>query len=76
MWNRTIDEYISLGLDKRPKSEIERAAKIGRSHGALYRKCEGANCEKQEGQDVKLVCCSKCKIVSLFHTKAMFSILK
>jgi len=62
-WNHAIDTYISLGSDKRPRAEIERATKIGRSNGALYRTCEGVNCSKLEGKDIdKLVCCSKCKI--------------
>lgn len=70
-WNHAIDEYISHGTDKRQKIEIERAAKIGRSLGALYKKCEGVNCERQEGKDIdKLVCCSKCKIVSALHKKS------
>ena len=56
--------YISLGRDKRPRGDIERAAKIGLSNGALYRRCEGTNCDKVEGKNmVKPLFCSRCKMV-------------
>jgi hypothetical protein len=62
-WNPVIDEYISSGRDQRPRDEIERAAKIGLSNGALYRRCEGANCDKVEGKNLqKSLCCSRCKM--------------
>jgi len=62
-WNAVIDEYISSGRDQRPRGEIERAAKIGLSNGALYRRCEGANCDKVEGKNLqKSLCCSQCKM--------------
>jgi len=62
-WNAVIDMYISLGRDKRPRGDIERAAKIGLSNGALYRRCEGTNCDKVEGKNmVKPLFCSRCKM--------------
>ncbi|EPQ56121.1 hypothetical protein GLOTRDRAFT_137953 [Gloeophyllum trabeum ATCC 11539] len=62
-WNGFVDEYIAKGTDPRDPLEIARVAKIGTSCGALYRTCEGSNCEKLEGKDVpKLLVCSKCKI--------------
>jgi len=62
-WNAAIDKYISLGHDKRPRAEIERAAKIGLSNGALYRRCEGTNCDKVEGHNMeKTLLCSRCKM--------------
>lgn len=65
-WNATIDRYIALGQDKRPREEIERAAKIGTSNGALYRKCEGEGCDKIEGKTMrKPLFCSACKMVCL-----------
>lgn len=63
-WNDTVDHYIRSGLDDRPKKEIERAAKIGPSNGALYRTCYGENCTVTEGRDVqKLEKCGNCRIV-------------
>ncbi|KII86013.1 hypothetical protein PLICRDRAFT_178309 [Plicaturopsis crispa FD-325 SS-3] len=62
-WNSDVDKYIKLGTDPRPKEDIERAAKIGLYHGALYRKCEGPECTKLERRDlVKLQTCSRCSI--------------
>ncbi|EPQ56120.1 hypothetical protein GLOTRDRAFT_128077 [Gloeophyllum trabeum ATCC 11539] len=62
-WNSYVDHYIAQGTDPREPIEIERAAKIGVSCGALYRTCQGANCQKLEGRDVtKLLLCSKCKM--------------
>jgi hypothetical protein len=66
-WNDAVDKYIGLGVDKRPKDIIERAAKIGITNGALYRRCEGTQCDKLEGFNIdKLDVCAKCKIVSVF----------
>jgi hypothetical protein len=66
LWNEAVDEYISLGKDKRSKEVIERAAKIGQSNGALYRVCEGVACNNFEGcGGTKLRLCSRCKIVSI-----------
>jgi hypothetical protein len=63
-WNAAVDKFISLGVHGRSKEEIERAAKIGHSNGALYRKCEGVECGKLEGKDIdKLSYCSACKMV-------------
>lgn len=63
-WNALIDEYIAHEGDPRPRDEIERAAKVGSSLGALYRICENPFCEKPEGKDNKtLRTCSKCKMV-------------
>jgi hypothetical protein len=68
-WNAVVDQYILTASDeKRSKVEIERAAKIGSSNGALYRHCEGQGCDKMEGQGrVTLSQCTKCKIVSALH---------
>lgn len=64
-WNKHIDDYISQGNDLRPRSEIERAAKIGSGNGALIRICEAPSCGKVEKHDVEtLLKCSKCKMVS------------
>ena len=63
-WNLAVDEYIDQGIDKRPRIDIERAAKIGPSHGALHLRCEHEECGKMQGRDVPtLRACSKCKIV-------------
>ncbi|KAK7032911.1 hypothetical protein R3P38DRAFT_2773413 [Favolaschia claudopus] len=35
-WNALVDEYIETQSDKRSRYDIERAAKIGVWHGALY----------------------------------------
>jgi hypothetical protein len=65
-WNAAVDKYISLERDKRSRDEIERAAKIGPSNGALYRRCEGMNCDKVEGKNMqKPLFCSACKMVRL-----------
>lgn len=65
-WNAAIDRYISQGGDKRSSYEIEQAAKIGPSNGALYRRCEGKNCDKVEGKNMqKPLFCSGCKMVRL-----------
>ncbi|KII86011.1 hypothetical protein PLICRDRAFT_44466 [Plicaturopsis crispa FD-325 SS-3] len=62
-WNAAVDAYIGLGTDARPKEEIERSAKIGIFHGALYRRCEGPQCTKLEGRDIaKLKTCARCSI--------------
>jgi hypothetical protein len=65
-WNAAIDKYIaSAVLSVERQNEVEREAKIGHSNGALYRKCEGVECNKLEGRDIeKLDCCSKCRMVS------------
>ncbi len=66
IWNKAVDDYIDLGHDRRARIEIERSAKIGLSNGALYRLCEGEDCGKMEGKDIKtLRVCSKCKMVRL-----------
>jgi hypothetical protein len=73
-WNAVVDEYILADNDKRSKTDIEHAAKIGSSNGALYRRCEGKGCDKEEGRgDVTLSQCTKCKIVSALHVLQMFS---
>ncbi|KAF9066082.1 hypothetical protein BDP27DRAFT_1057660 [Rhodocollybia butyracea] len=62
-WNATVDRYIALGRDSRSKRDIERAAKIAHSLGALYRSCEAHGCGKAETEDVdKLLTCSGCKM--------------
>lgn len=64
-WNAAVDSYISRGDDSRTRAEIERAAKIGLSGGALYQRCEGVGCDKVEGKNIeKLKPCSRCKLVS------------
>ena len=64
-WNGYVDEYIRSGTDQRSELEIERCAKIALSGGALFRQCEGPNCDKWEGGDIDtLRVCSRCKIVS------------
>ncbi|KAJ3523184.1 hypothetical protein NM688_g8767 [Phlebia brevispora] len=69
-WNSAVDEYIELGIDKRPRSVIERGAKVGLSLGALYRVCENPECGKVEGDGhTTLRVCSKCKI-SVFCSTA------
>lgn len=65
-WNAAVDSYISQGKDMRTRVEIEQAAKIGLSGGALYRHCEGIGCNKIEGRNIeKLKPCSRCKMVSV-----------
>ncbi|KZP33764.1 hypothetical protein FIBSPDRAFT_1035767 [Athelia psychrophila] len=62
-WNKVIDQYIDLNTDPRSRDQIERAAKIGRECGALYRACDGPNCQTTEGPNLpKLKKCSKCKV--------------
>ncbi|KAJ7675701.1 hypothetical protein DFH06DRAFT_977096 [Mycena polygramma] len=62
-WNAAVDKYIESGVDPRPRSEIEWAAKIGISLGAMYRGCDAAGCNKIEGRDIqKLLTCARCKV--------------
>ncbi|KAJ6520225.1 hypothetical protein C8R45DRAFT_53599 [Mycena sanguinolenta] len=62
-WNSAVDKYIASGADSRPRFEIESAAKIGISLGALHRVCEADGCEKVEGRDIeKVSTCSRCKM--------------
>lgn len=62
-WNASVDEYISSGVDSRSRSEIEEAAKIGISLGAMYRACEADGCNKVEGRDIeKVSTCARCKM--------------
>lgn len=65
IWNAFVDQYIELGIDERPRIEIERAAKIGLAHGPLHRRCDNPLCAKMAGRDgVTLRECARCKIVS------------
>ncbi|KAH7916973.1 hypothetical protein BV22DRAFT_941909 [Leucogyrophana mollusca] len=65
VWNADVDKYIALGLDGRSREVIERATKIGPTCGALFRVCEGVDCNKMEGVEVeKLHMCARCKLVS------------
>jgi hypothetical protein len=60
---------IDSGVDSRPRSEIEWAAKIGISLGAMYRACEADGCDKVEGRDIeKMLTCARCKVVRLHDT--------
>ncbi|KIM82689.1 hypothetical protein PILCRDRAFT_7602 [Piloderma croceum F 1598] len=62
-WNALVDEYIQTSSDKRPKIEIERAAKLGSSLGALYPVCDGNDCKIRGGGEVNRLCtCSGCKM--------------
>ncbi|TDL24194.1 hypothetical protein BD410DRAFT_896906 [Rickenella mellea] len=62
-YNENVDEYIATRRDGRGKLDIEIAAKLGPSCGALYRVCEADGCSKQEGRNVaKLKMCQKCKM--------------
>ncbi|KAJ7695939.1 hypothetical protein B0H17DRAFT_1131132 [Mycena rosella] len=62
-WNAAVDKYIESGVDSRPRSEIEEAAKIGISLGAMYRACEADGCDKVEGRDIeKMLTCARCKM--------------
>jgi hypothetical protein len=65
-WNKLVDAYIAEGNDSRGKEEIERLAKVGSGNGALFRRCEGANCGNVEETGVKFDCCANCKFVSLY----------
>lgn len=65
-WNAAVDKYINSGVDPRPRSSIEAAAKIGISLGAMYRKCQADGCDKVEGRDIeKMSTCSRCKVVRM-----------
>ncbi|KAF7337584.1 hypothetical protein MSAN_02231700 [Mycena sanguinolenta] len=62
-WNFAVDKYIAGGTDSRPRLEIETAAKIGISLGAMYRACEADGCDKVEGRELeKVSTCSRCKM--------------
>ncbi|TDL24224.1 hypothetical protein BD410DRAFT_854271 [Rickenella mellea] len=64
VFNEHVDGYIVSGQDSRPKLEIEIAAKLGPSCGALYRICEAEGCNKQEGRNLKkLKYCRACRMV-------------
>jgi hypothetical protein len=63
-WNTAVDKCIASGVDSRSRSEIEEAAKIGISLGAMYRACEADGCNKVEGRNIeKVSTCARCKIV-------------
>ncbi|TDL24191.1 hypothetical protein BD410DRAFT_838248 [Rickenella mellea] len=63
LFNDFVDEYIGQGTDKRPKLEIERAAKMRPSCGALYKVCEAKQCDLQEGGDIApFKRCGKCRL--------------
>ncbi|KAJ7784435.1 hypothetical protein B0H16DRAFT_1402350 [Mycena metata] len=62
-WNAAVDKYIESGVDSRPRSDIEAAAKIGISLGAMLRVCEADSCDKVEGRDMdKVLTCARCKM--------------
>ncbi|KAK7063879.1 hypothetical protein R3P38DRAFT_15964 [Favolaschia claudopus] len=62
-WNVAVDKYIASGSDPRQRFEIERAAKVGVSLGAMIRVCEAKGCDKIEGRDIeKIATCGRCKI--------------
>ncbi|KAJ7816112.1 hypothetical protein B0H13DRAFT_2137155 [Mycena leptocephala] len=64
MWNDVVDKYIASGVDSRPRFEIEAAAKIGVSLGAMCRVCEADSCTKMEGREIqKVSTCSRCQMV-------------
>ncbi|KAJ7486011.1 hypothetical protein B0H11DRAFT_1861445 [Mycena galericulata] len=62
-WNAAVDKYIVSGVDSRPRPEIEEAAKVGISLGAMYRTCEADGCGKVEGRGIeKVSTCARCKM--------------
>ncbi|KAJ7025353.1 hypothetical protein C8F04DRAFT_1010003 [Mycena alexandri] len=62
-WNAAVDKYIESGVDSRPRSDIEAAAKIGISLGAILRVCEADGCDKVEGREIdKVLTCARCKM--------------
>ncbi|KAF8064229.1 hypothetical protein FPV67DRAFT_1504054 [Lyophyllum atratum] len=63
-WNMAIDKYIASNPPgARSSIDIECAAKIRHTGGALFRTCEGPKCMKIEGKDIeKLNVCSKCRM--------------
>ncbi|KAJ6559057.1 hypothetical protein DFH09DRAFT_921755 [Mycena vulgaris] len=62
-WNAAVDKYIASGTDSRPRSDIEEAAKVGISLGAMYRACEADGCDKVEGRGIeKVSTCARCKM--------------
>ncbi|KAJ7442659.1 hypothetical protein FB451DRAFT_1190512 [Mycena latifolia] len=68
-WNAAVDKYIAGGTDSRPRSEIEEAAKIGMSLGAMYRACEADGCDKVEGRDIeKVSTCARCRMMLHWRT--------
>ncbi|KAJ7047142.1 hypothetical protein C8F04DRAFT_987586 [Mycena alexandri] len=63
VWNAAVDKYIAKNVDSRPRLEIEAAAKVGNSLGAMYRACEAEGCDKVEGQNIgKVLTCSRCQM--------------
>ncbi|KAJ6453459.1 hypothetical protein C8R47DRAFT_1168000 [Mycena vitilis] len=63
-WNAAVlEKYISSGVDARPVSEIEEAAKVGVSLGAMYRAYEADGCGKVEGRNIeKVFTCAGCQM--------------
>ncbi|KAJ7486061.1 hypothetical protein B0H11DRAFT_2016794 [Mycena galericulata] len=62
-WNEAVDRYIAIGVDPRPRAEIEAGAKISISLGPLVRICEADNCLKVEGRNMqKVSMCGRCKM--------------
>ncbi|KAJ7781800.1 hypothetical protein DFH07DRAFT_935695, partial [Mycena maculata] len=62
-WNAGVDKYIASGVDARTRAEIEEAAKVGISLGAMYRACEADGCDKMEGRGIeKISTCARCKM--------------
>ncbi|TDL24220.1 hypothetical protein BD410DRAFT_786321 [Rickenella mellea] len=62
-FNEYVDDYVASGQDFRQKMEIEIAAKLGSSCGALYRVCEANGCNEQEGRSLKqLKYCRECRM--------------
>ncbi|KAJ7775206.1 hypothetical protein B0H16DRAFT_1880326, partial [Mycena metata] len=63
VWNTAVDKYIATNVDSRPRLEIEVAAKVGDSLGAMYRACEAEGCDKVEGLNIgKVLTCSRCQM--------------
>ncbi|TDL24192.1 hypothetical protein BD410DRAFT_786284 [Rickenella mellea] len=62
-FNDHVDEYIRKGTDMRRKLDIERAAKIRSSGGAMFKVCKAEQCNLQEGGNTgSFKCCGKCKL--------------
>ncbi|TDL24228.1 hypothetical protein BD410DRAFT_114091 [Rickenella mellea] len=74
VFNEHVDDYITSGQDSRNKLEIEIAAKLGSSCGALYRVCEADGCNQQEGCGLrKLKYCPQCRMVFTYTSLLLTS---
>lgn len=62
-WNAAIDEYVSLGTDRRSAHEIIQAAKVGPTLGVYFRTCYASRCSVKETESFKMKTCSVCNAV-------------